>query len=107
MTKKEYFNVCKKYKDYITLYGISGYIKGFIRCANSQVTSFYTNRYDEGIASVWAECTIGDSGIYTKNNPRYATKNVKRFEQNILKFIKNYKQIKIDIKKIDIETDFK
>lgn len=107
MTEIEYLNVCKKYEDYITLYGVFGHIKGIIRCASSQVTTFYTDRYDEGVASVWAECTIGDSGIYTKNNPRYATKNVKRFEQNILKYIKNYKQVKIDVKKLDIETDFK
>ena len=107
MTEKEYLNVCQKYADYITMYGLFGHIKNIVRCASSQVTTFHTDRYDEGIGSVWSECVMGDSGIYTENNPRYATKNVKKFEQNILRFIKNYKQIKIDEKKLNIETDFK
>ncbi|MBO7692296.1 MAG: hypothetical protein J6T10_06635 [Methanobrevibacter sp.] len=117
MTKEEYEKICKKYSEFIYT---SGDGTGYIRCdavlkyprGQYQVCALVWD-YDTGettptVAKVFTECFIfGKDGVLTKNQPCYRTKDKDEFEKCLLMFIQNYKKILVDIKKNQVEEDFK
>jgi hypothetical protein len=118
MTREEYDEVCKKYSTFIytTVAGT-----GYIRCddvmlhiprSQYQVCDLSwdskTGEFTPTVAKVFTDCFIfGKDSVLTKNTPCYSTKDKDEFEKYLLMFIQNYKKILVDIKKNQIEKDFK
>ena len=121
MTKEEYDEVCKKYSTFIYITDSGTSSTGYIRCADV-ISKYPRSQYQvcylgwdrkEGentptVAKVFTDCFIfGKDSVLTKNQPCYSTKDKDEFEKYILMFIQNYKKILVDIKKNQIEEDFK
>lgn len=117
MTREEYDKICNKYSEFIYTTGDgTGYIRSEaeLRYPRSQyqVCAFGWD-LDAGeitptVAKVFTNCFIfGKDGILTKNQPCYTTKDKDEFEKYLLMFIQNYKKILVDIKKNQVEDDFK
>ena len=112
MTKDEYKAVCSKYSEYLHLTGSGAcYIKGSITMGEYQVTDVTWDGIvdnDNVIGKVWTKCYSPDKKtIQTKPISCYYTHTKEDFEFYIQKFIKNYKKCVIELKKKNIEKDFK
>ena len=118
MTEEEYNKVCNKYSEFIYTTGDG---TGYIRC-DAVVLKYPRSQYqvcalgwdyDTGetkptVAKVFTNCFIfGKDIVLTKNKPCYTTKDKDEFEKYILMFVQNYKKILVDIKKNQVEEDFK
>lgn len=118
MTEEEYNEVCKKYSEFIYTTGDG---TGYIRC-DAVVLKYPRSQYQvcalgwdtrageitPTVAKVFTNCFIfGNDSVLTKNKPCYYTTDKDEFEKYILMFIQNYKKILVDIKKNQVEEDFK
>ena len=113
MTKDEYISVCTKYSDYLNLTGSGDcYIKGAITMGLFQVTTVtYEGCIVDSnkiIGKIWYKCYSPDKKtIQTKPDDCYYTDTKEDFEKYIKMFIENYKKAKVNLKKYEINKDFK
>ena len=112
MTRDEYVEVCKKYSDYLNMTGGGDcYIKGAIMMGEYQVTTItYEEIIDNNkvIGKIWYKCYSPDKKtIQTKPKSCYYAYTKEAFETTIQEFIKNYKKVKVKLKKYELEKDFK
>ena len=113
MTLEEYIEVCNKYYDYLVLnpnnkcYYIN-YGERTLIDADYQITNFvYDYERKDGFGEVYPHCHFVDSYIVSALKPFYKTNDKKQFEKNIQLYIKNFKKLMIDLKKEEIDKDFK
>lgn len=112
MTREEYISVCSKYSDYLNMTGSDDcYIKSAIIMSEYQVTTItYEEIVDNNkvIGKIWYKCYSPDKKtIQTKPKICYYANTKEEFEKKIQEFIKNYKKVKVKLKKYEIEKDFK
>jgi len=111
MTEKEYIEVCNKYSEYL-VYNPSNecyYINRGERTeidADFQITNFGFDDSGDGYGEVYPHCYFVDTDIVSALNPYYKTKDKIYFEKKLQLYIKNYKQLLIDLKKEEINKDF-
>lgn len=111
MTEKEYLDVCNKYSDYLVYnrenmcYYINRGVSTEID-SDFQITNFGYDDSGDGYGEVYPHCYFEGKDIVSSLKPYYRTNNIKQFEKNIQLFIKNYKQLMVDLKKEEINKDF-
>lgn len=110
MTEKEYIEVCNKYSDYLVCNPSNKcyYINRGARTeidADFQITNFGYEGGD-GFGEVYPHCHFVDTDIVSALKPFYKTKDKSYFEKKLQLYVKNYKQLLIDLKKEEISKDF-
>ena len=105
ITKEEYIEIGKKYNLDYCIFNNSFYFYGKAKTFNEnwKITRF--NGY-VGYANVYNQCIIEDGVIITNINCENAY-NKDEFEKALQKFQKSYKKALIELKKCQIEKDFK
>ena len=111
MTEKEYIEVCNKYSEYLVYNPTNQcyYINRGERTeidADFQITNFGFDDSGDGFGEVYPHCYFEGKDIVSALNPYYKTKDKRYFEKKLQMYIKNYKQLLIDLKKEEINKDF-
>ena len=106
MTKEEYIEIGKKYNLDYCIFNNSFYFSGKAKTFNEnwKITE-YKGRFN-GYVVVYNQCMIEDGDIITNSNCEKAY-NKDEFEKALQKFQKSYKKALIELKKCQIEKDFK
>lgn len=108
MTKEEYIEIGKKFNLDYCIFNNSFYFSGKAKTFNGnwKITE-YKGRFNYvGYANVYNQCIIEDGVIITNTNWEKAY-NKDEFEKALQKFQKSYKKALIELKKCQIEKDFK
>jgi hypothetical protein len=111
MTEKEYIEVCNKYSEYLVYNPVNQcyYMNRGERTeidADFQITNFDFDDNGVGYGEVYPHCYFEGKDIVSALNPFYKTKDKRYFEKKLQLYIKNYKQLLIDLKKEEINKDF-
>lgn len=109
MSKEEYIEIGKKYNLDYCIFNNSFYFSGKAKSFNEiwKITE-YKGRFNGyvGYANVYNQCIIEDGDIITSTHYEKAY-NKEEFEKALQKFQKSYKKALIELKKCQIEKDFK
>ncbi|MBR4315750.1 MAG: hypothetical protein IKP65_02085 [Alphaproteobacteria bacterium] len=111
MTEQEYLDVCNKYSDYLVYNreNMCYYINRGERTeidTDFQVTNFNYDDNGYGYGEVYPHCYFEGHDIVSALHPFYKTMDINYFEKKLQLYIKNYKQLLVDLKKEEINKDF-
>lgn len=108
MTKEEYIEIGKKYNLDYCIFNNSFYFSGKAKTFDNvwKITEYKGRFMHSGYVNVYNQCIIEDGDIITNTNCENAY-NKDEFEKALQKFQKSYKKALIELKKCQIEKDFK